>query len=183
MGLVEQALDEVLLECSRQPLQKANYGLLQKACILSSLSLRVYDLQLTDRPQEACNVQLTRLPTAVASSPSINLDDSHSAVPEATLLSGPQEGMPAHAVWAVKDLGVVVAFRGTASMQDVFADVSFPPMQLAGTDISVNGAIYTAAAKTISAVQTAYDQASQQSSNNNLPLYLTGSNAGSAAVM
>ncbi|KAK9813089.1 hypothetical protein WJX72_008798 [[Myrmecia] bisecta] len=34
------------------------------------------------------------------------------------------------AVWDVEGLGVVVAFRGTASMYDVFADLSFMPKDL-----------------------------------------------------
>lgn len=170
----DEALDEVIEHCSKQPLQKANYWLLQKSCILSSLSSRVYDSHQIEVASQTSAVKLTRLPEAVASTPAISVDDSLAAVPEATLLSGPQEGMPVHAVWAVKDLDVVVAFRGTANMQDVFADVSFQPVQLASTSISVHAAVYTGAARAVSAIQAAYTQAAQQCSDSTLPLYLTG---------
>ena len=173
-GSAEEALDEVIEQCSKQPLQKATYWLMQKACILSSLSLRVYDSRQIEVVLQTTDVKLTRLPKAVASTPTISVDDSLAAVPEAKLLSGPQEGMPVHAVWAVKDLGVVVAFRGTSTMQDVFADVSFQPVQLASTNISVHGAVYTAAARTISAIRAAYSQAAQQCRDCTMPLYFTG---------
>ena len=169
----QDEIEAVFEKCLQQPLQKANYWLLQKACILSSLSLRVYDISQSSLVEGFSNVRLTSLPKPDFSAPRISLGGDHATNPEATLISGPQKGVPVHAVWAVKNMGIVVGFRGTASLRDIFADVDFEPVQLAGT-ISAHGAMYTEAAKAVSFIQTSYRQAAQTCGNEPMPLYLTG---------
>lgn len=168
----QEALDDVLEQCSRQPFQKASYWLLQKACILSNLSQRVYSDQ-SDAIPKPSGVELTRLPQAAKQAPAISLDNSPASTPSATLLLRPGETSPVHATWVVKDLGVVVAFRGTANLEDAVADISFDPVQLASSKIWLHGAIHTAAVDSIPAIQAAYAKA-VQSSNQQLPLFLTG---------
>ena len=170
---VTEALEQAVQESVLPQLGKPHYWLLQRACILSSLSLRVYDNTQTDPSLNANSIRLTRLPK-----PKTPVSDAElhlAEVPEATLLCGPVGGLPVHAIWHVKDLGVVVAFRGTDNLQDVLVDINFPPQQLLSNGISLHGAIHSAAVGCMSTIASAYARAAQlDGSGQDLPLYLTG---------
>ena len=169
----QRELKQVLENCIKQPLDKPNYYLLQRACILSSLSQRVYDPAQTalTHPSE---LQLTRLPRAY-NAPATSLSEDPAATQEATLLSGPQTGLPVHAIWTVKHVGIVVAFRGTADLHDAYTDMGFSPTALSGSNIRLHGAVYRAAAQCLPHIQAVYAQAAQHSNMDDRPaLYLTG---------
>ena len=170
----QRALEQVLEDCIKTPLDKPHYYLLQQACILSSLSQRVYDpVQTTARAHQS-DLQLTRLPRD-PNGPASSLSEDPAAIPEAQLLSGPQPGLPVHAIWNVKHVGIVVAFRGTADLHDAYTDMSFSPTALSGSNIRLHGAVYSAAAKCMPHIQAVYAQAAQQSSKEDRPaLFLTG---------
>ena len=170
---VQAELDQVVGDCAKQPLDKPDAGLLQKAFLHASLADRIYSpAQIADAQLQssiACAQPHTVLATSVpAQSPDTKL--------KAKLLCGPVPGLPVHAVWEVQTLGVVAVFSGTAALQGVYADICFSPVQLANSDIKLHGAIYNGAAKCVSSIQAAYNKAAQRCSNQNPPaLYLTGS--------
>lgn len=160
-----QDLDQVLGACSQQPLQKANHWLLQRACILCTFSLDVYEFNKISAAQQACLG--SPLPTtSFSTSPDTRV--------EATLLSGPIDSLPVHAIWEVKDLGVVVAFQGTDNLLDWFTNLNFEPVQLASSSSRLHGGIHTAAARSLPAIHAAYAKAAQNSNSGKVPLYLTG---------
>ncbi|DBA69366.1 TPA: hypothetical protein ACH3X2_012940 [Trebouxia sp. C0005] len=173
-----RALEQVLENCTDHPLDKPHYYLLQRACILSSLSQRVYDPAQTAAQAHRSDLQLTRLPCA-SKAPAPSLSEDPAAIPEATLLSGPQPGLPVHAIWNVRHVGVVVAFRGTADLHDAYTDICFAPASLPGSNIRLHGAVYSAAAQCVPHIQAVYTQAAQQSMGEETPaLFLTGHSLG-----
>ena len=176
-------LEDVLEKCAEQPLSKPNVWLLQRASVLAGLAERVYDFaKHTDANLEtdfvhSCLPDVTRLQCGPG---------PHRHAPahvQAKMLSGPSEGTPVHATWEVPGLGVVVAFRGTAGLQDIYADIDFEPLQLAYSAIKLHGAIYSGAARCINDIQAAYGKAAQHVKGQQAPaLYLTGQNGTRALV-
>ncbi len=169
---VSAELDRLVEGCSKQTLGKPDYQLLQRACILSSLSLRVYGASATSIAQQGQRIDLTRMPnSASVHSLSYGLDEA----PEATLLSGPVAGMPVHTIWMVKHVGVVVVYRGTDSVQDMLTDISCSPTKLAQTNMMLHGGIHEAAIQTMSNIQATYTHAAQAKCHQDpIPLFLTG---------
>lgn len=179
----QRALEQVLADCTKQPLDKPHYFLLQRACILSSLSQRVYDPAGTAVGVQTFELQLTLVQLASAAT-GLSLSEDAGAVPEAKLLSGPQPSLPVHAIWSVKHVGIVVAFRGTADLQDVFTDMDFAPRELSGSNISLHGAVYLAAAQCLPHIQAVYAEAAQQYSEaDRPPLFLTGTRFCSSCLL
>lgn len=172
----QQVLDSLLDACARQQAEKPHYFLLQRACILSSLSQRMYEpAQIISRMQPQ-NLQLTRLPYDTGTAmQTTTLNTFSPAVPEATLLSGPQTGLPVCAIWSVKNVGIVVAFRGTDGIKDIFTDICFAPKVLSGSSLLLHGAVYQAAAQCLPHIQAVYAETAQQcNAENKPPLFLTG---------
>ena len=177
-GDIDTQLDGVLDSCLRQ-FGKPDYQLLQRACILSSLSLRVY-AEVTSTQQTGHRVELTRMPEHQhADAP----DQSLRGVPEASLLSGPITGLPIFTIWRVTDLGVVVVYRGTDSLQDIVIDINIAATKLLDCNILLHGGIYSAAAKTAYHIQATYAEAVEaEDLSEALPLFLTGCCPFSAVV-
>ena len=171
---VQAELDQIVQNCAKQPLDKPDVWLLQRVCLLADLAGRIYlPAQIADFQLEA-NVACAQPHTAVANSTAAQspAQTQH----RAKLLCGPLPGLPVRAVWEVENVGVVAVFRGTASLQDVYADIGFSPVQLSNSDIRLHGEIYSGAQQSVSNIQAAYNKALQHcSSNQGSPaLYLTG---------
>lgn len=159
----QAALDRVLQECAQKNLEKPNSALLQRACIFASLSARTYAVV-----QPSTSESQPDEPVRVTSSIS-------TAVYETLLLPNPQPSLLSSAIWLVKDVGLVVAFRGTADLQDLIADVSFSPSKVAASNLWLHGAIYRAAMQYVPNIEAAYVKAKQHwPEQHTLPLYLTG---------
>ena len=169
---VHAELDQAVGDCAKQPLDKPDMWLLQRACLLANLAERVYIPAQIAHTQLEAHVACPQPHTAAANWTAVQSPDTKL---QAKLLCGPVAGLPVHAVWEVQKLGVVAVFRGTASLQEVYADIGFSPVQLADSDIRLHGGIYHGAAKCVSNIQAAYNKTSQHCSNQHPPaLYLAG---------
>lgn len=169
---VQAELDQAVEDCAKQPLDKPDVWLLQRACLLAQLAERVYHPAQITHTQIEADVACAPPHTAVTN---LTAAQSPETKLQAKLLCGPVPGLPVHAVWEVQKLGVVAVFRGTASLQDVYADIGFSPVQLSNSDIRLHGGIHGGAAKCVSSIQAAYNKASQHCSSQNPPaLYLAG---------
>ena len=167
-----QRLESVVRKCADQPLERPNVWLLQRGCVLADLAHRVYNAaQLKDAELEA-DLGHSCMPGVTPYSSPVQ---GRAAKVRASLLSGSPPGVPVHAIWQVPDLGVVVAFRGTVAVHDMYANIDFQPVQLSDSDIKLHGAIYRGAAQCIQNIQAAYMQAVQTANGQTTPaLFLTG---------
>jgi len=78
---------------------------------------------------------------------------------------------------------VTVAFRGTADLQDLLADVSFAPQSLAASRLQLHGPIYKAAAQCIPCIEAAYQKPKHHwPEQQTIPLYLTGSSCSAMCI-
>ena len=172
----ESAIQSILQGCAEQPLEKLDCAVLQRAYILSTLSERAYAAPTLQQVGAASITGQPDLP--------INVNNSFSAAAyETLLLPSPQSDLLSCTIWLVRGVGVAVAFRGTADLQDLLADVSFAPQSLAASKLRLHGAIYKAAAQCTPSIEAAYQKAKHHwPEQQTIPLYLTGSSCSAMCI-
>lgn len=81
-----------------------------------------------------------------------------------------------YGIWHVEGLGIAVAYRGTASPEDVCVDLEFAPQQLAnsgGVVLNVHAGMCSGAKEAADIILAVYNQHCTDS-NTGIPLFLTG---------
>lgn len=170
MASVEQALAQTSQRTGKADESDPNF--LQTALLLCKLSEAVYDANEIIQWESEVLQQALRPVSGQIAHFKPRLVYSYLAEVDTSF----QDLGRQYAIWRVKGLGVVVAFRGTKDPQDMLADLDFQPSWLSAGEYSVHlhGGIFQAAERSCDQLANECITACRDEDGNALPLFLTG---------
>lgn len=161
------------------PLQE-DIGFLRQAQVMATLCHYTYSFKLQDVGSTS-NIEL-RLAGLLHDTATVSVSLLHFREAE---IGRDMEEPQQYGVWSVSGLGLVIAFRGTASSEDVFIDANIRPVPLTSAEqqdesgVFVHHGFYLGARQHADAIIRVIQQAHQQAGHC-LPVWVTGHSLGGA---